>query len=111
MMFARIWLFCLAVTLGGCTHDAPALFGPATEDSLTPNERLRLPLARAARDLENAQPRYINRAAIDSDVIIVELEGKKHRFVGALTSANRWTIGADSPLPVAAQKSREHPTP
>jgi len=87
MMFARIWLFCLAVTLGGCTHDAPALFGPATEDSLTPNERLRLPLARAARDVENAQPRYINRAAIDSNVIIVEIEGKKHRFVGALTSA------------------------
>ena len=96
--------FCIALALLGCAHvahaQAPALFGPASENSLTPGELTSLSHTRASKYFKAAYPLYVNRLAIDSEAIIVEIDSKKHLFVGSLNIGafnwDTWTGQSES---------------
>lgn len=61
------------------------LFGPGSERQLSALQTMHVCMARASKvqDVETWDVRYVNRLAVDSDVILVDIDGKRYRFVGA----------------------------
>ena len=75
----------MAIAIAGCTSDTgPVLLKPAPETSLNSMDASRLPAARASNRIKSAYPVQVDRLAIESDTLFVEIDGKKIKFVGKL---------------------------
>jgi len=58
------------------------LFGPGSEREFSDWETQQVCMGRVMRPQGEWQARYVNRLAVDSDVILVDINGNRYRFVG-----------------------------